>query len=149
MIPHARRITRELLFDSSGFGVVSGLIPCVRRIDPRPALRAPDGLFGEAASRQIRSPSLDRVEPVAQGRVDASVFDPWPALRAGDPICGAGSGDRPDKQFNEPRQQKKHNHGDGQGDPSPPAGRDEVVGNVHGKGRENKPPIVERGPGAL
>jgi len=48
MTPHVRRVTRELLFDSGGFGVVSGPVPCVRRIDPRPARRAQIESVGRA-----------------------------------------------------------------------------------------------------
>jgi hypothetical protein len=53
-----------------------------RLFDPRPALRARSEWFGEVTIGRILARAHARGEPVALGRVDASVFDPSSALRA-------------------------------------------------------------------
>jgi hypothetical protein len=61
-----------------------------RRLDPRPTLDAKNQQLGEGTIARMVRGFLDRGEPVALDRVDASVFDPCPALRARIGLLGEG-----------------------------------------------------------
>jgi hypothetical protein len=71
--------------------VVPAVLDPAVKFDPRPARRARIRAVGEGEIGRNPVRALTRGEPVALGRVDASVFDPRSAPRAGDRAVGRWS----------------------------------------------------------